>query len=480
MTKKSEQGITVEKDKDFSEWFTQVVQKAELAEYSSVSGCLVYRPRVYALWEKIVKNTDEEFKKIGIQNSYFPLLIPESLFAKEGDFVKGFAPEVAWVTQGGNTKLGEKLAIRPTSEAIMYESYSKWIRSWRDLPLLLNQWNNVVRWEFNNPAPFFRGREFLWNELHTCFATEKEALEHGEKVMEAYRKITEDLMAIPGIYGKKTDREKFAGGVFSKKVHTYLPNGRVLEGTCFHHDGQNFAKAYNIKFKDENEKEKFAWQNTHAISTRMLGGMIALHSDDKGLVVPPRIAQNKFVIVPIFFEKNKKVLEEAKKINKELSEFEPILDLRLEVTPGWKFNEWELKGVPLRIELGPKDLEKKQVVVVKRNTGEKILLNLKDLKKEIFRILEEMQNEMYLKAEKLLKENICKTENKKDLIKFIKDKKIVIVPLKNDEKCEEILKADTGGAKVLFIDPENNSVKNKKCIISGEKADYWVYVGKTY
>lgn len=362
----------------------------------------------------------------------------------------------------------------------MYESYSKWIRSWRDLPLLLNQWNNVVRWEFNNPIPFFRGREFLWNELHTCFATEKESLEHGEKVMEAYRKITEELMAIPGIYGKKIDREKFAGSVFSKKVHTYLPNGRVLEGTCFHHDGQNFAKAYDIKFKDKNEKEKFVWQNTHAISTRMLGGMIALHSDNKGLVVPPKIAQNKIVIVPIFFEKNKVVLDEAKKISKDLFEFEPILDVRLEVTPGWKFNEWELKGIPLRIEIGPKDLEKKQVVVVKRNTGEKILVKIETLKKDIAKILEEMQNELFEKAEKLLKENISKTENKKEMIKLIKDKKIVIVPLKNHKKCEEILKADTGGAKVLFIDSKNTSVKNKKCIISGKNADYWVYVGKTY
>ncbi len=478
--KKSEQGITAKKNENFSEWFAQVVQKAELADYTSVSGCIVYRPRVYSMWEKIIQETDKLFKKIGVQNSYFPLLIPESLFAKEGDFVKGFAPEVAWVTQGGNTKLGEKLAIRPTSEAVMYESYSKWIRSWRDLPLLLNQWNNVVRWEFNNPIPFFRGREFLWNELHTCFSTEKEALEHGEKVMEAYKKITEDLMAIPGIYGMKTEREKFAGGVFSKKVHTYLTNGKVLEGTCFHHDGQNFAKAYNIKFKDENEKEKFAWQNTHAISTRMLGGMIALHSDDKGLVVPPKIAPNKIVIVPIFFEKNKKVLDEAEKIKKELFEFEPLLDKRLEVTPGWKFNEWELKGIPLRLEIGPKDLEKKQVIVVKRNTGEKIQLKIKTLKNEIPKILEKMQKELFEKAEKLLKENISKTENKKEMIKLIKDKKIVIVPLKNDKTSEEILKSETGGAKVLFIDPEKTSVKNKKCIISGDNADYWVYVGKSY
>ena len=474
----SEQGITSKKDDNFTEWFTQLMIKAELADYSSVSGCIIFRPASYSIWEKIKSACDDEFKKIGVQNCYFPLFIPEKSFAKEAEHVEGFAPEVAWVTRAGNSELNEKLAIRPTSEAIMYESYSKWIRSWRDLPLLLNQWNNVVRWEFNNPVPFFRTREFLWNEMHTVFSTEKDALEHGKKVMESYRKITEDLMALPGVYGRKTENEKFAGAVFSEKTHHYLPNGRVIEGTCFHYDGQNFAKAYDIKFLDKNEKENFAFQNTHAISTRMLGTMFAMHSDDKGLVIPPRIAENKLVIVPILIKgKEKEVLKEAEKIKKDLQEFSPIFDDREEYSPGWKFSEWELKGIPLRIEIGPKDLEKKSAMIVKRNTGEKIPTKITELKKQIPKILEQIQKELYEKAEKLLKSSIKKTEDKKEMIKFIQDKKIVKVPLSNSEKVEKTLKDETG-AKTLWIDSEK--IKKEKCIISGKPADYWVYIGKTY
>jgi prolyl-tRNA synthetase len=476
----SEQGITSKKNENFTEWFTQLMIKAELADYSSVSGCIIFRPASYSIWEKIKLSCDAEFKKIGLQNCYFPLFIPEKSFAKESKHIKGFAPEVAWVTRAGNSELSEKLAIRPTSEAIMYESYSKWIRSWRDLPLLLNQWNNVVRWEFNNPVPFFRTREFLWNEIHSAFATEKEAIEHGKKVIEAYNKITENLMALPGIYGRKTEAEKFAGAVFSEKTHHYLPNGKVIEGTCFHYDGQNFAKAYDIKFLDKNEKENFVFQNTHAISTRMLGTMFAMHSDDKGLVIPPKMAENKLVIIPILIKgKEKEVLKEAEKIKKDLVEFSPLFDDREEYSPGWKFSEWELKGIPLRIEIGPKDLEKKSAMIVKRNTGEKISVKISELKKQIPKVLEQIQNELYETAEKLLKNSIKKTEDKKELIKFIQNKKIVKVPLSNSEKVEKTLKDETGGAKTLWID-SLEKIKKEKCIISRKSADYWVYVGKTY
>lgn len=481
MVKKTQEGLTVKKEDNFTEWFTQLMIKAELADYTEVSGCIVYRPLAYAIWEKIKEETDKEFKKIGIKNTYFPLFIPEKLFNKLGSHIEGFAPEVAWVTKGGNSELNEKLGIRPTSEAIMYDSYAKWIRSYRDLPLLLNQWNNVVRWEFNNPIPFFRGREFLWNEGHTVFATEKEAIEHGEKVMKAYNKITEEFMALPGIYGQKTEKEKFAGGIFSKKVHTYLPNGRVIEGTCFHHDGQNFAKAYNIKFKDKDEKEKFVYQNTHAISTRMLGTMFAMHSDNNGLIIPPKMAPNKIVIIPLLFkDKEKLVLEQANKIKKELAQFDPILDNRNDITPGRKFAEHELKGIPLRIEIGPNDLEKKQITIKTRIGKEKKIVELKDLKKTVSILLEEMQKELYENAKKLLEKNIKKTEKKQELIKYIKEKQVVKVPLSNQTQTEELLKTQTGGAKVLFIDPENESVKNKNCIITNSKADYWVYIGKTY
>jgi len=476
--KKTTEGITIKKEEDMSEWFTQLMIKAELADYSSVSGCIIFRPSSYKLWEKIRNACDDEFKKIGVQNCYFPLFIPEKSFEKESEHIEGFAPEVAWVTHAGKTKLNEKLAIRPTSEAIMYESYSKWIRSWRDLPLLLNQWNNVVRWEFNNPIPFFRTREFLWNEMHTVFETEKEAIEHGKKVMKIYEKITKDLMALPGIYGRKTDYEKFAGAVFSEKMHHVLPNGKVIEGTCFHYDGQNFAKAYEIKFKDKNEKNNFVYQNTHAISTRMLGTMLAMHSDDKGLVIPPKIAENKIVIIPLLFKgKEKKVLEIAKRIEKELKKFSPILDAREEYSPGRKFSEWELKGIPIRIEIGPKDLEKNSVTIVKRNNLEKSQIKISEINKKIPIILEEMQEEIYNKAEKILKSSLRKTEDKKEMIKLIKEKKIIKVPLSNSEEVEEKLKEETS-AKTLFIDSEK--ISNQKCIISGKKADYWVYVGKTY
>lgn len=478
MAKKSQEGLTIKKEENFTEWFTQLMVKADLAEYSKVSGFIVYKPMAYALWEKIREETDKEFKKIGVKNVYFPLLVPESLFENEADFIKGFAPEVAWVTQAGNTKLPERLAIRPTSEAIMYDSYSKWIRSWRDLPLLYNQWNNVVRWDTNNPVPFFRGREFLWNELHTAFATKKEAMEHGKKVIKAYNKVTEDLMAVPALYGRKTEKEKFAGAVFSEKNHTFLQNGKVLETTCFHHDGQNFSRAYKIKFKDAKEKEEFVWQNTHAISTRMLGGMLALHSDNNGLIIPPKMAENKAVIIPLMFEKEKKVLSEAKKLKKEFSKFNPLLDERLEVTPGYKFNEWELKGIPLRIEIGPRDLKEKSAIVVKRNTKEKLKIKLKDLAKEIPSLLEEIQKELYENAKKLLESNMKETLNKKELIKLLKNKKIVLAPMCRQEECEDLLKADTSGGKALFID--QRKIEKEKCIICENRAEYWVQIGKTY
>jgi len=481
MEKKSQEGLTIKKEENFSEWFQQLVLKSELADYSEVSGCIVFRPSSFAIWEKVKEECDKEFKKIGVQNVYFPLFIPEKLLSKEAEHVKGFAPEVAWVTEAGNTKLNERLAIRPTSETIIYPSYSKWIRSWKNLPLKYNQWVNVVRWEFNNPVLFFRTREFLFNEGHTVFATEKEALAEGPQIRKAYEKVVEEFMALPGIYGRKTNKEKFAGAVFTEKIHYMLSNSRVIEGPCFHHDGQNFAKAYDIKFLDKNGKEEYAWQNTWAISTRMLGAMFAVHSDNKGLVIPPKVAENKIVIIPILFDKTKeKVLKIAKKIEKEFSSFSPILDEREDFSPGRKFSEWELKGIPLRIEIGPKDLEKNQVTIVKRNDSKKLEIKISSLKKEIPKLLEQIQTELYNNAKKLLNSNTEKTENKKQMIQFIKDKKMVLVPMCSSEKCENVLKDETGGAKTLFLNPKDSSVKNSKCIICNKPAEYWVYVGKTY
>jgi len=475
---KKDLGISAEKD-DFSDWFTQLMLKADLADYTDVSGCMVFKPSAYAIWEKTKDEVDKRFKKLGVKNGYFPLLIPEKLFGKEKEHVEGFTPEVAWVTEAGNTKLNERLAIRPTSEAIMYPSYSKWIRSWRDLPLKFNQWNNVVRWEFKHPVPFLRTREFLWNELHTVIATEKEALEEGKHILNAYKEVTEGFMALYGMAGRKTEKEKFAGAVFSEKLHYMMPNGKSLEGPCFHFDGQNFAKAYNIKYLDKNGKEQYAWQNTYAISTRMIGAMFAIHSDDKGLVLPPKIAPNKIIIIPILLEKSKDdVMKEANKIAKELEEFSPLLDDREDKTPGFKFNEYELKGIPIRIEIGPRDIEKKEVVVARRDTGEKKSVKINSLSRDIPKMLDDIQKSLFKKSEKLFKEKIEKGKSLDELKKIINNKKVGIVPLCSSMQCEDIMKAETKGAKALFISEEK--VKADKCIICKKPAAYFVYAGKSY
>lgn len=476
---KKEIGMTAEKD-EFSDWFTQLMIKTELADYTDVSGCIVFRPTAYAIWEKIQQETDKRFKKIGVKNCYFPVFIPEKLMNKEKEHVQGFSPEVAWVTETGDSKLAERLAVRPTSETIMYPSYSKWIRSWRDLPLRYNQWNNVVRWEFKHPVPFLRTREFLWNELHTVLATEKEALEEGKKVISAYNEVTEDILALYGMYGRKTEKEKFAGAVFSEKVHYILPNGKAIEGCPFHHDGQKFSKAYNIKFKDKDGKEQFAWQNTYAISTRMLGVMFAVHSDDKGLVLPPKAAENQVVIIPILFEDTKaKVLKAANEISKSLEDFGAFVDDRDNYKPGFKFNEHELKGIPIRIEIGPRDLDKKEVVVARRDNGKKETIKISDLNKKIPKILEDIQKNLFEKSKSLFNSKVEKSHSLAELKKTIENKKVGIVPMCKSEKCEDMMKFETKGAKALFIS-EKDKIKSEKCIICGKKADYFIYAGKSY
>jgi len=482
MTNKiSKEGLTVKKEENFSEWYQQLMIKAELADYTKVSGCIVLRPKSQWIWEKFVRATDDLFKKSGIENVAFPLFIPESLLAKEETHVEGFSPEVAWVTHAGNKKLNERLAIRPTSEAIVYDSYAKWIRSHNDLPMRYNQWNSVVRWEFNNPIPFFRTREFQWNEGHSVFATEVEAKAEGDDILGMYEKAVSETMALPSIRGFKTEKEKFAGAVYSEKLHYMLHNGRVIEGPCFHYDGQNFSKAYGIKFTRKDGKEDFVYQNTWAVSTRMLGTMFTIHSDNKGLIIPPKLSKNKIVIIPILFDNSKKnVLKKVDELKKELKNFAPLIDLREDISPGRKFNGWEMKGIPLRIEVGPKDLEKKQAVIVKRNTGDKRKIKFKDLKKELPKLLDEIQKELYEKAKKLLKSKMKTSENKDEIINLVKEKNMVSVPMCKNENCEENLKELLPGLKSLFVDSAQKTIEGKNCIICNSPANYWLWVGKTY
>ncbi len=481
MQKQDTKGITVKKDQDFSEWYTQLVQKAELIEYTDVSGCYILRPRAYAIWEKIQTHFDKKIKELGVKNSYFPLFIPENLLIKESEHFKGFTPEVAWVTHAGDTKLNERLAIRPTSETIMYSSYAKWIRSYKDLPLRLNQWCNVVRWEFKHPVPFLRSREFLWQEGHSAFATKKEADKEAQEILDYYAEIYEELYAVPVIRGRKSQSEKFAGAEYTLTVEAILPNGKAVQGATSHYLGENFAKAFNIKFLDKDEKMKYVHQNSWGISTRSIGVMIMMHSDDKGLVLPPNVAENKVVIVPILIGEDKeKIINSCKEVCNILKECNPILDEREEYTPGWKFNEWELKGIPLRIEIGPKDLEKKQAVIVTRHNGKKTFVQVANLKQEVTLALETMQKELFQTAQKYVKENTVLITSLKEFQKASKEKKIIKAEWCEDKECEEKIKNSTEGTKSLAIPLNETPEKGKKCFNCEKKATVICYFGKTY
>jgi len=476
--KKSQEGLTVKKS-NFSEWYGQVIQKADLADYSKVSGTIVFKPNSYFMWEKIQEFLDREIKKTGVKNVYFPMFIPDSLFQKEKQHVKGFNPEVAWVTQAGNTKLKEKLAIRPTSETIMYDHYKKWIRSPKDLPLKINQWCNIVRWEFKHPVPFLRTREFLWQEGHNVFETEKEVEKDTLRMLEVYDKTLRELLAIPSLKGKKSEKEKFAGGDYTLSLETMFPNGKAIQCCTSHNLGQNFSKAFDISYLDKNKKKQYVWQNSWGFTTRTIGIMIAIHGDDKGLVLPPKVAPIQVAIVPILFEKDKaKILKKAKEIKSKLKGFEVYLDDREDYSPGWKFNEWELKGVPVRIEIGPKDLAKKQVVLVRRDTLKKEAVKITSLNKKVKQVLEDIQKNLLLKAEKFLKSQIKDAKNLNELKKVIKEGKIAKTNWCGEMGCEDNIKFKTGGAKSLNI-PFKQKAKGN-CVQCSKKAKAITYFAKSY
>ena len=481
--KGSKDGITVKKEENFSEWYTQVISKSEFVDYTAVSGALAFRPDGYFSWETIQRAMDALFKAEGIVNVYFPLFIPERLLNKEKEHVEGFNPEVAWVTHAGNSKLDERLAVRPTSETIMYESYAKWIRSWRDLPLRYNQWNNVVRWEFKHPTPLLRSREFLWNEGHCAFATKEEAEAEREVVLGIYNKILKEYMALPGIVGRKTESEKFAGAEAPYSIEHMLPSGISVQGPDFHSDGQNFAKAFDIKFLDEEGKTEYVFQNTFGFTTRELGVMIAMHGDDKGLVMPPKLARIQVVIIPIYNNDTKdSVIKSVRELSKKISGIaRTFVDDNDAYSPGWKFHEWELKGVPIRVEIGERDIKADKAVVCRRDNGKKQDVKIKDLPKMIESLLADIHQNLYDKALKALKASIHEVGTYAELKKIINGTGgFAEAPWCGSPKCEEKIKNDIQAKITNMPSGTQGKAKGKKCIVCGEDAKHTVNIAKSY
>ncbi len=477
--KQEQKGITIKKEENMSEWYEQVCLKSELVEFSTVKGCMVIRPRGYSIWEKIKEHFEETINKpLGVKNAYFPLFVPESFFHKEAEHAKGFSPEVAWIDKE-LTGEGERLAIRPTSETIMYDSYSRWIRSYRDLPLKINQWCNVVRWETKATRLFLRSREFLWQEGHNVYETEKECEEETIEIIKRYAALCENLLAMPVLVGKKSEKEKFAGAKHTYTIEAFMPDGKALQCGTSHNLGTGFGKSFGISYLGKDEKKHTPFQNSWGLSTRLIGGLVMTHSDDAGLVLPPKVTENKIAIIPLLFKnKKEKVLEEANKLKKELKKFNPILDDSEDYSPGYKFSEHELKGTPIRIEIGPRDLEKDEVIVVRRDTKEKQSIKIKNLKKEIPRILDLMQKEMFEKAKEKMNSAIVEVKSKEDFNKAIKNKKLVKINWCGETTCEENIKEKTGATTRCILLKEKKAQGN--CIYCGKKAKEIMYFSKSY
>ena len=476
-------GITAKKGENFDEWYTQVMIHSKFVDYTKVSGCLAFRPDGYFAWEAIQAATDSLFKKEGILNTYFPLLIPKSLLAKEAEHIKGFSPEVAWVTRTGDSELSEHLAVRPTSETIMYDSISGWVRSWRDLPMRLNQWNSVLRWEFKHPTPLLRSREFLWNEGHSVFASQKEADAERDPILGIYLKILKDYLALPGIAGRKSESEKFAGAVASYSIEHILPDGRAIQGPDFHSDGQNFSKAFNICFINKEGKQEYAYQNTFAISTRELGVMVATHSDDHGLVMPPKLARIQVVIVPIYNDSSKEhVLKEAGKLYAALKDkFRVYLDDRDVYSPGWKFNEWELRGVPIRLEFGEREISSNKVVIVSRSTLEKEQIPAKDAVSRIAVLLEKIHEDLYKKAEQFLNSSTHQVDTYVELKQTIKSKGgFAQAAWCGSASCESKVKEDVGAKITNMPLGIQDKAKTKRCVVCNIPAKHIANFAKSY
>jgi prolyl-tRNA synthetase len=461
-------GITVKKNAGFSEWYIQVVLNTGLADYAPVKGCIVHRPYGYSIWESIRSILDKRFKETGHQNGFLPVLIPESLLAREEKHFEGFNPEVFWVTKAGNNELSEKLALRPTSETLAYPMFSKWITSYRDLPMKINYWNSALRAEIKGTKPFVRTSEFLWQEGHTVHATENEAEQEVMLILEIYRELIEDYLAIPSIRGFKSDKEKFVGAKYTMTLEGLMADGRALQMGTSHHLGQNFSKPFEIKYLGGDSEQHLAWQTSWGISWRLIGALIMVHGDDKGLVLPPRIAPIQVVIVPIFRDEDAElVILKTNEIAYDLrkSDIRVHVDDRKEYTAGWKFNEWEIKGVPLRINVGPRDIEKDQAELVRRDISEKSFVKRVNLSESVISILMQIQNNLLFRAKRQLEENTTETANY-DTLKSVLEMKggFISAGWCGEQECESKIKEETG-ADIRVIPFEGQKISESKICI---------------
>ena len=475
--KKFVQEITAMED-DFAQWYTDVVKKAELIDYTSVKGCMAIKPAGYAIWENIQKELDARFKKTGVENCYMPMFIPESLLQMEKDHVEGFAPEVAWVTHGGLEPLQEKLCVRPTSETLFCDYYSKNIKSHRDLPQLLNQWCSVVRWE-KTTRPFLRSREFLWQEGHTAHATASEAQERTEQMLNLYADFLEDFLAIPVVRGIKTDKEKFAGAKDTYTIEALMHDGKALQSGTSHNFGDGFAKAFNIQYSDKENKLQYVHQTSWGMTTRLIGAIIMVHGDNSGLKLPPRLAPTQLMIIPIAMHKEG-VLDKANELKEAL--LAKGIRVRLDdsdKTPGFKFSECEMRGVPLRLEIGPKDIENNQCILVRRDTGEKIVSSLENIEKEVVSLLEEIQNDMFKRALEHREAHTYEADTMEEFTEIVENKPGFVKALWcGDRECEGKIKELTQATSRCM--PLNGQGKEGKCVCCSKPATKMVYWGRAY
>jgi len=469
------------RNKDYSRWYTDIVLQAKLADYSPVKGAMVIRPNGYAIWENIQGTLDRMFKESGHVNAYFPLLIPESFMKKEADHVEGFSPECAIVTIGGNQELEEKLYIRPTSETIIWSMYKKWIMSYRDLPILINQWANVMRWELRTRL-FLRTSEFLWQEGHTAHATYEEAEEETIKILNIYKKFAEEYLAIPVINGKKSESEKFAGAKHTYSIEAMMQDRKALQAGTSHNLGQNYAKAFDVQFQDKDGGLQYVWATSWGVSTRLIGALIMAHSDDRGLVLPPRMAQRPVVIVPIWRgdDEKKSVLEFAEGVYKELKEkFNVILDDREQYKPGFKFADWELQGIPVRLEIGPKDVAKNSLVLVRRDTMQKQFVARGGILETVSAQLENMQREMLKKARVFREAHTYKVDEYAKLKEIVEGNGgFVEAHWCGSAECENRVKDDTK-ATIRNI-PFDRQAEKGRCIVCGKPSEGRVIFARAY